>query len=218
MKKLIAILMVLALIAGFAFAETHTVNVSTTVGPVIPSFQLRHGLGTVYTNSGADQNTVSTPVASAQFGAGDHGEVSYEENTSTINLGKDISAESITEDFYAVLAIGGKQDNVSYKLKFTAGAFNTKKNGILVEGGSPCTASAIVAAENIGTYNKVVVPGSAVEADSANNVKAMTITMKGAPALSKIDLVKFTATWQRDPDVDMGTYNADVTLEITVVQ
>ena len=223
MKKLIAILVIAIVLVGAVFAETHTLTVRTTVNGIIPAFQLRYGTGDVYTNKTADDNTTSVIDAATQFSAtGTFGEVNdYDDGY--IQEAEDISLTDVTADFYAVLAIGGKQENVSYKLTFEAGAFNTKVNGVqdsTTE--TACTSSTIAVAENYNatTHGAIVTLAQAASAITNNpaNSKAWVITMKGAPATSKIDLVKFTPTWGRNPNVDIGNYTANVTLTITVEQ
>lgn len=71
MKKIFAILLVLALIAGFVFAETtpetenHYLRVYSEVGEKVPAFQLRYST-VVRTNSGAVKFTNGTSYTEKQ--------------------------------------------------------------------------------------------------------------------------------------------------------
>ena len=216
MKKLIAILMVMAIVAGFAFAETHTMKVDTVVGEVIPSFQLQYRTGsTVKTNAAASNNTLGDPLAdpavaplyNGQFGS-QISDLTYAE---TIHSGKDISKEDITAKFYAVLAVGAKQKNKTYTLKFTANPFEAKADG--EDHDVPCTSSVLASVIPTSAAKIVAIDGEATATGA--NVKSQDIKLLGAPATSAIDLLSFEATWTKDPTVDMGTWTATVTLDIT---
>ena len=212
MKKLIAILTIAIVLVSVVFAdgETHKLTVSTTVGEVIPSFQLRYGANGVYTNNTADSNSITNKTYNGQLDMTTPNEFSVAD---AIDLNQDIAVGDVTADFYAVLAIGGKQNNKVYTLSFSAGAFDTTHNG--AADATACTYSCI---NNIvGTTKQNVVVSNALTGVelSAGNTKSCTITMKGTAAEEKIDLVKFTAKWSRNEDVDVGTYTADVILTIT---
>lgn len=207
MKKTIAILAVLVIALACVFAaETHKLTLSTTIDEVIPSFQFRYGTAGVYTNDAADSNDIATQTYAGQYPASSEYAVA-----DAIDTGKDLSKEDISADFYAVLAIGGKQDNKTYTLKFTAGAFNTTANH--VDDPTPCTSSSI---ESVLTSDsQYVVVSAGAGSDSADNVKSWKIKLVGSAATSAIDLVKFSATWAKNTDADMGTFTADVTMVVT---
>ena len=207
MKKVITILAILVVLTSAVFAETHKLTVKTVVADVTPSFQLRYGTDGVYTNATADSNSIDTQSYPGQYGVTEDLTV-----TTAIDLEQDISTGDVTADFYAVLAVGGKQKNKTYKLTFTAGAFNTTNNG--AEDLSPCTESAINKVLSDEYAEVVVTDATTGNENEAVNSQFCTVTMKGAPAEEKIDLVKFSALWARNKDVDVGEYTADITLLI----
>lgn len=226
MKKVLTILaiMIVAVCAVFA-AETHKITVGTTVAEVLPSFSMRYeNSATVRTNNSAYENSIENKVFNNQFDASkSYNDANYgmtgEVANTFVDTGLDISTQNVVANFYAVLAIGGRQDNKGYTLKFTAGSFNTKVNGVQSPETATACSSSTIGIEGTalsGTTNQAIVVSAGQDEDvTANNAKAWKITMKGAPVTSVLDLVKFTATWNRNSAVDVGTYTADVTLEIT---
>ena len=217
MKKLIAILMVLAIVAGFAFAETHKMTVDTVVGEVSPSFQLQYRADSAVktTNADASDNTLgnpsSNPVVDPVYNGTFGSPITDLTYADVIHSGKDISKEDITATFYAVLAVGAKQKNKTYTLKFTAHPFVTKAND--VDHNVPCTSSTLTSEIPNSAAKIVALDGTATA--TGDNIKAQNIKLLGAPATTAIDLLSFEATWTKDPTVDMGTWKADVTLDIT---
>jgi len=218
MKKAITILAMIAIVAAAVFAdpapasEKHTLTVKTVVAEVIPSFQLKYvSNNAVYTNATADSNNINTQTYGGQFA--DQGAYGDQNTAGVIDLNQDISRADVTATFRAVLAIGGKQKDKIYTLAFEAGAFNTTHNG-----GDDSTACSQTSLNNVVNNTKPTVVISAATTGnqlSNGNSKSTTITMKGAAAEEKIDLVEFVAKWPRNEDADMGEYTADVTLTIT---
>lgn len=212
MKKAITILAILAIVVGAVFAETHSLTVSTTVAEVVPCFQLRYGADGVHTNATADTNSINAKTyANVWTANGQYGDLSAQ---GAIDLNQDIAVDDVTADFYAVLAIGGKQTNKTYSLSFSAGSFDTKHNTILEA--TACSQSSL---NNIvlNTHPTVVTSNATTGNDLEDGAtQDCTITMVGAAAEEKIDLVKFSALWPRKPNADAGTYTANVTLTITV--
>lgn len=210
MKKSIAILAVLILALSCVMAETpasenHTIAIGTVIGEVTPSFQLRYGASGSYTNTAADANTLAK---NNQFGQFTDGET-Y--NAGPVMTGKDLSKDDISADFYAVLAIGARSTK-SYTLKFTAGPFETTVKGVAHD--VLCTASSITSALPNDVESIVRLDGAS--ASPATNIKSQDIRFYGSAATTKIDLVRFSATWTKDNAIDMGTFYANVSLDITV--
>lgn len=213
MKKVLTVLTILVVVLGCVFAEdpaptpaptpaseTHNITIATTVDAVTPSFQLK------YTNVAADANTLLKNGQQGQFANGSE----YE--AGPVDTGVDLSKDNITADFYAVVAIGARSTS-GYTLQFTAGPFAAKAN----KDDHPvaCASSSLVTqlpADN-SLANIIVLDGDV--SSVGNNVKSQDILFKGSPVTSKIDIVKFTATWNADSAIDMGTYYADVSLKIT---
>jgi len=214
MKKAITILAILAIVVSAVFAdpvpasETHTISVKTVVGEVTPSFQLKYTGADIRTNTAANNNSIDDQLYYGQFGSAP----TYEA-ASVVNLNQDISVADVTASFRAVLAIGGKQNNKSYTLAFTAGAFDTEHNG----DDEPTACSQTSLNNIVGTSKENVVISNATTGNELDdgNTQTCTITMKGTAAEEKIDLVEFTAKWPRKADADVGEYTADVTLVIT---
>ena len=117
MKKVFAILLVMALVAGFIFAdsEAHELRVKADVTEVLPAFNLYHVAGSdtnssavVFTN-GADYNTLKTDTAATDVG---------------FNLDQEGSFSVVAE------VVNNVKTTKSFTLAFTGGVFSVARNTV----------------------------------------------------------------------------------------
>ena len=126
MKKVLTILVVLALVCGAVFTdetEKHTIKLKTNVGGLAPAFQLEYKEGTnvaasqsALTNEGTDPAVYDAAVAH-----------SYDQTVDEITV-LDISKYAISVTFQAQIANEAKQVE-DYQITFKADPFAAKKDG-----------------------------------------------------------------------------------------
>lgn len=212
MKKVLAILVVLALVCGAVFAddlpnqgdkETHTVKIHTTVGLVNPMFQLE---ATSVTAKAADDTDVSlaqvvdTNVASnpnAKFEDG----VSHDVATA-IEAG-DISKDDIVVTFDIKLLNAAKLVK-SFDIKLEATGFEVNKDGVKQFTDVP---AAVLAPKTI-TDNGVTA-AEKVE----NSIFTASFTGKTCTAVTLADL---ELTYAKDEAVDPTSNKNDASYQSTV--
>ncbi len=199
MKKILAILTVLILTAGMMFAEPASssgataIAVYTSIGPVIPAFQLLY-------------RTNATNADGKPFGT----ESSYTlPQAFSTNL--DLSKEDVTAEFYAVIASGARQ-NADYLLTFEAGAFDTKSNKV----NKPTACSDSTLEDSIDQQYATYVSASEISSATGSSSQSAKISLNGSALVAEqVRLLKFVATWTKDTTIDAGTYSADVTMTVS---
>lgn len=191
MKKVLTILVVLALVAGFAFAEvapktqeTHTLTITASVDVEVPEFQLFR------------DNTLKTNTDANNY---DNVNVAYEA-TDAAGFKLDAGGSVIVSARVANMA----KQKQNYTLQFTDGEFkNVKRNG-----GNGTQAPAIKVAKNNTTTDGVTL--SQVE-----NSDTVTAAFTGTKmTVSGYTLATATYTYAPDSTIDPGTYTADIVLTV----
>lgn len=226
MKKVLAIFLVLALVAGFVFAadsETHKIKIKSDVTSIIPVFGLRYGTdATKITNSTTGPYTAAQ-IAEENSGLNDDdlhqysnrfGEnASYSiDNAIDVNFNLD-EGGSVT--IYAVLLNPAKQIE-TYNLTFGGGVFAAKYHG----DDHPVAPESIVTAPLASTNGVVASEGDDAESGETGN-KVIGLTFNGYPVEDNLPLALASAvyTYKADNKVDLlpedEYYYADVTLLIS---
>lgn len=189
MKKVLTILVVLTLVAGFAFAdkasETHTLTISATVDSAIPQFQLFKGdVKTNDTPNGFDNEAVSyTGTAAAGF---------------KLDLGGTVT-------FVAKVANQAKQKQ-NYSLTFSDGEFDVKRDGA-----DETQAPTITVTKNNTTTDGVTL-------SQENGSKTVIAAFTGAKMTeSGYTIATAEYAYAADSTIDPGTYYADVVLTVSAV-
>ena len=191
MKKVLTILVVLALVAGFAFAtdpktqETHTLTITASVDAAIPQFQLFRG----------EVKTNETPNGF------DNADTAYE---ATDAAGFKLDAGGSVE-VVAKVANQAKQKQ-DYTLTFSDGVFTVDRNG---ESGNQ--APSITVAKNATATDGVVL--SQVE-----NSKTVTAAFNGTKMTETgYTIATATYTYGADSTIDPGEYTANIVLTVSAV-
>lgn len=223
MKKVFAILLVLALVAGFAFAddtENHTLTVYSVVGEKVPAFQLRY--------SGVKTNTNAV-----KFGKPSYAEYYADpltrdaENTSPArNANFDISDITTNQGVHAaeftVYLVKNSEgynakSNSTYTLTFSDGVFDAvKRNG--ASGGTLAPTDIAVVANADAVEGDGDAKGITSITPAAHNASSVATPVVFSGTTVNDDerlLVTATYTWTADQTIDMGTYFADIQLTIT---
>ena len=209
MKKLIAILMVLAIVAGFAFADDAStgnaqLTVITTINPPEPTFklsttQVEDGLGG---NAGATKHVIT---ADALLTA-------PQEVTFTITqtkLSKSVKAYTFTATATDLLLVrykdpnGNTVNNVS-PTEHPAAA-DAKK--FPINGGN----AGVATVETFATADLTVDQATVTGADSASYV----ITYTGVTVDEDTNVGTFTCQWAANADAVPGEYEATVILTVS---
>ena len=193
MKKVLTILVVLALVAGFAFAEvapktqeTHTLTITADVDVEVPAFQLFRD-NTLKTNTDANKydNVKDAYVVTEAEAAG---------------FKLDAGGSVIVSARVANMA----KQKQNYTLQFTDGEFkNVKRNG-----GNGTQAPTITVAKNNTTTDGVTL--SQVE-----NSDTVTAAFNGTKMTeSGYTIATATYAYSADSTIDPGTYTADIVLTV----
>ena len=230
MKKLIAILMVLAIVAGFAFAddpatEKHTLTLSSTVGEHLPAFQLKYaeartitvdamGLITVVQDgrtilTNADKTAYELAAAHNFVDNVDPNSTAANDVT-TINddigfdLGDGAEHQAV---FTAYIVKDADQYNArtkrTFTLTFSDGAFkNLTSRGAAVADITPTIAAAGVTAF------------TGITSSTASGAVATVVFSGVACPEADTAVASATYTWQGNKLLDMGTYRADIVLTV----
>lgn len=187
MKKVLTILVVLALVAGFAFATDSTpaipaignhgtVTLSTTVTEIVPVFNIYH----------SDTDAVDKGVSNIAAGNIEASFVVKQENT-------------LKYSNYGIAAGKG------VTLKVTCGPF---KNADVESTAAVTVDTAAYAAVSSANTDKLGLTG---DPDTSANTATFVPTYKG----KRVDdqpIGTFTATWTKDDSLPLGDYTADITL------
>ena len=190
MKKVLTILVVLALFAGFAFAEvapktqeTHTLTITASVDVEVPAFQLFR------------DDTLKTNTDAKKY---DNAQAAYEA-TDLAGFKLDAGGNVIVSARVANLA----KQKQNYTLQFTGGTFNVNRNG-----GPGTQAPTITVAKNNTTTDGVTL--SQVE-----NSDTVTAAFNGTKMTeSGYTIATATYAYSADSTIDPGTYTADIVLTV----
>ena len=188
MKKVLTILVVLALVAGFAFAAASisnpTVTLETTVAGIDPVFAIHH----------SDTNDNTKSVASIAEGDIVASFVISQDNPIDLDPLKGYSNYGV--------ALG-----TPVSLTVTCGNFT---NASATSTSTPAISAAAYGATVDGklTYGADPVDGSN---------SAVFIPTYYGKRVDNQTIGTFTATWDQDTDLPFGTYTADITLAFTTV-
>ncbi len=210
MKKIIAILLVMAVVAGFVFAdepastasETHKLRIQSTVGEKLPAFQLMYG-------SEYNANAAHTNEGKVVFTNGEEYPETGDPTIANSSAVFDLSVgTSHAVDFVAILAKNAAgysaKTTKGFTLKFSGGVFSVKKSG----GDATVTPEIAVTKKNVSDV------GITSISDPSDN--SVTVQFSGK-TVTEDNLALATAkyTYTSDKDIDMGNYFADVLLTVT---
>ena len=199
MKKVIAILAVMIVLAGVVFAATgDKLKLQSIVGEVLPVYEIHAN------------NASAADVAGTQAGA-------------VVATLKDISTENIEWDFVIkqVGEVDGKGTDVEFAktkktatLTITLGHFVGEEEEQEANDSPVFTAFAAVAPNNA---NSAVAQGKrtvvTVPAQNAWGTSSATVTLKyNGVNWADQDVVTFSAEWTKDDTLKMDTYYATITL------
>ena len=195
MKKVLTVLAILVLVAGFSFAdEVHTVKLKTLVGEVLPVFQLVFNSNA--TNS--EKNAVDTTNGSYVIGDPDRIDVGFD-----LSVSGDHSAT-----FYAKVVKGtafAKTLN-RYMLRFGGGEFNVRMAANpdeLVQ--KKPTITLIKNSESITGIKRIL----------SHLGPAVTVEFNGETMTEdNVEIARAEYKWKGDSEIIPGTYTTDVTLTI----
>ena len=212
MKKLIAILMVLAIVAGFAFAAnppakedangTAVINVTTTIDKQFPAYKLTAtGITTAAGNVDAGESAVATaPTA----------------GTVSINTDEMLTKNATVS--FAIVQTKLSRAVVTYKIGVTATDLVMKKDaeGANYTGSTTDGGHAFTLAE--GSANPAITTGGiahvTVSGTNAGTTSyGVTAVYDGVKVAENQTIGTFSCTWQKNEDAAPGTYQALVTVE-----
>ncbi len=207
MKKFIAILAILTLVAGAVFAvdgatETHNIKLKTNVGGEIPAFQLQYVSGAKGTATSVSNSTAVSYNSETAH--------TYDNTVPGNNDVEvlDISKKDIEVTFKVVLANDAKQVE-DYELKFSASAFTVTKDG---QPGTVAVADeAVAVASDIADCKGVVSTGV-----SGNVVSLHFNGTNCEPG----NLATYTVKYSKDPTVDPSASATDyyyATIKVEVI-
>ena len=225
MKKLITILMVLAIVVGAVFAEseTHSIRIKSDVDGELPMFQLILLNSTGVTNNEVNnQTTNTTPNA---FGTGENDSYAGNETDATaVDVGFNLD-EGGTVTFIAKCANAARFSSNDtgriYTLVFTGGTFRVSRYGVA----STTTGEgeqAVTTYEELApaiTVKQTTNPSGFTYPETINNGVKVKIGTSGVKTGETAGATMATAEFKytADKSIDPGTYYADVTLTITQV-
>lgn len=227
MKKVFAILLVLALVAGFAFAEvtgtdTHKLTVSSTVGEHLPAFQLRFTGRTInidaygnVTDKETGLTTVTNDGKVAFVTASDPNYVdTYTTERNTLDAGWDLGDGKVHRATFYVYIVKDEDDYTArtkrtYTLTFSDGVFEeVKSKGDDYNGDGKLSPVIAAAPADVASIDGIT---------SSTAEGAVTTVKFSGSSCPETDTEVASATyeWQGDKLIDMGTYYADIVLTIT---
>ena len=228
MKKVIAIMMVLAIVAGAVFAaagdkQTHSLTVKTVVDEKLPAFQLRF-TGKTITEETANQRTTYSLGNNATVSTNDDGTGTYAAETfvnkttdytdaaDPLYVGFDLGiAGDHTATFKAYLVQNGEgyyaKTYKSFTLEFGGGRFT----GLKVKG-ADITDVTKGDPKSIAVTEGSLASGGSISASG----KVATIDFNGEACPDEaVAVATAVYTWAGITNLDMGAYTADITLLIT---
>ena len=215
MKKLIAILVVMVVLAGVVFAatsETHNVYIDSEVLPVVPKFQVKleshQALNAQEATvvAGYVTNDAQTPSAYTD-GAAYHAEGDANDQTRQRVFSLEVGG---TVTVGAYLVNNAKQVK-TYTIEFSNGAFT----GIKVQG-----SGADDIAPSIAAFSSVNADIDGIDAVTAST-GSLTVPFTGTTVTdaepNALKLGYATFTYVAHPEVDPGVYNANILVTIKTV-
>lgn len=194
MKKVLTILVVLALVAGFAFADGNTVTLTTSIGEIAPAFKLYYDKAE--TGEKADF-LVGTQAANSSI------------------------ADGVVAKF--VIWQEGEEGGKTYsnykaatvELTVTCGAF-VGKTGTGTEGYASATPKASALAN--GDAQEDTKGADTLTYGEYAGTDTNVVTFKPTYHGKRVDdqkIASFTATWAAADSLPFGDYTADITLAYT---
>lgn len=224
MKKVLTILVVLALVCGAVFAaETHSVTLKTLVGEIIPAFQLHEYslVGNRDANGdGTADNDVEVGSQKTNASAATYTNTGYD-FADDVFVG-DLSKYDVTVVFQAKLANKAKTVT-DYKLTFEAGAFKVSRDGVgLGVNDTPeylPVASQKVVTDSVGAHDGVTAGKTAVTTSiDPDNALVVKVDFNGSECVANTDLAQFEVKYTHDTTIDPTTtgYFADIKMTVTV--
>ena len=220
MKKVLTILVVLALVCGAVFAvetETHKITLKTTIGEVLPVFQL---VREAYTGTATDGSAVNAAedITNTENGINENGIVedgirfvdAAEYALDDLEVG-DLSKYDVDVTFNVRISNAAKSVRV-FTLTFDAGAFSVSRNKTV--GSQAATTTALSANTNLVAASGVI---------AAANGQVLTATFNGTTLSENGTLLgTYNVVYPADSTIDPSfgntteaTYTADITLTIT---
>ena len=217
MKKLIAILMVLAIVAGFAFADAPAVNdkaqltVNTEIKVQYPNYSLQATSWVAgETGTGANASLGAAAAVAATPG------------TSTVRIGDDVLLTTDTTVQFTITQTTLSRIKGVYTLGVSATPLEITK--VTKPDGSKADATADEKAANVFAVSAAPTitlgaSGTAPTNTSMNNTTAgsLAITYNGKKVAQNDVIGKFNYTWTADENNAAGDYQATVTLTITSI-
>ncbi len=217
MKKVFAILLVLAVVAGFVFAEnapsansseTHKITVTSTVDLVVPGFNFTYVNTTTSADAATNKIAATTDGSTAEaFEANDK-----KNATNSYDVGQDISKGDVSATF-TIYSNRVCNYNGSFDLSVAATTFKkdntttaaTEKSVTYTADSGNHTADHIV----IANYSS-----TATESSQATTSDPLRVTYSGRQFSSSVTLGTVTVVWNQDVNAKPDTYTSDVTLTI----
>ena len=207
MKKLIAILAIMVVLAGAVFAsEGHTIRVKADVTEVIPAFQLMIDLTEV-----DDFYTNTTPT---QYGNNAYSPLTND-TAKDVEFNLDQNGNVTVKCYLANFA----KTTHKYTLVFSDGAFkNIKKNKQDADDHAPTSITTSTGANVADTYT-ITLGTAHVDGDDTKPLltnQAIEVQFHGKTVETKdVVLAQAVYAYTKDPAIDPGVYYADITLTIT---
>ena len=219
MKKVFAILLVLALVAGFVFAadtEMHELTVETIVTEKIPAFQLRFTGNTIDTTGtdhavGTGTDTIETNDSGVAFA--NNAETYTDATVLYVGFDLGVSGDK-TATFYAWLVQNSAgyyaKTKKPYTLKFSDGVFE----GLKAHGSN--LGDGTLAPKNILPAGLSTMPSGITSTTASDADDTVRIVFNGAScpeAATQVASAEYT--WEGQPTLDMGSYQANILLTVT---
>lgn len=205
MKKLIAILVVMIVMVGAAFAdtapavnttETHVITVNTSVDLIVPVFNFKTAAAQTNTSTKFNESSTNpdfkTEDTTVLRGAND-------QDISQVDISQEFEIRSMT------------QANYTRAFDFTveATAFTAK---------DPTDSTQVIYTTTTTptyVYAKNTADLSADHIAVSDSTSKITATFSGRQFSTNVLLGKVTVTWPQDVNAKPGDYKADVTLTVT---
>ncbi len=225
MKKVLTVLVVLALVCGAAFAaETHKITLKSTIDEVLPVFHFTD-TSLDSTNKATDGTAVAHTSQTTNEDGGltidnvSEGGVRFNADASPYTVDEqveigDLSKYDLGATFTVTVSNPAKSVK-TFKLAFTAGSFTTKMGVGEAQQDLVIDAATKVAAENTALTDASGVTTSATNSESANY---LTAVFNGTTLTPTTTLGTYYVLYKADSRINPGEYTADIKLEITVEQ
>ena len=222
MKKVLAIFVVLALVCGAVFAvdtETHKITLRTTIGEVLPVFQL---VREAYAGTATDGTAVAATAETTNTTGGINANGVVEDGIRFVDAADyelaelevgDLSKYDVAVDFTIKVSNAAKSVR-TFTLTFNAGDFSVSRNKVV--GPQAATTKTL-------TANDALVAADGVTTSAADQV--LTAVFNGTtltPGNTGTVLGTYSVVYPKDSRIDpsvgnetTATYTADITLTIT---